>query len=545
MKKLYLDIMEAALKCYSTEQIQRYYEDVRTNGLKEHGFPRLTSNMGLLIAFGRIQENIPIFLKMMDLCCERIPVSPEAANDFSVREICLCIERLIEARTFPPKITDRWIERLKDIIPQKVYTVVAKTPDDNIDNWAVFAAVSEFFRDRLCQVDTTDFIDLQFETQFKKFDENGMYRDPNNPMVYDSVTRGLFQLALRYGYSGKWQKKLSELMSRASEKILFTQSVTGGFPFGGRSNQCIFNEMLQAADFEFHAARLKETNPQKAGQFKAGAVKSIELTFQNIDTYHSHVKNCYPPQDKFGCEPYAYFNKYMITVASNAYLAYLVADDSVLPTLPPDMEICALSKDFHKVFATGFGWSLEWDTDADFHYDANGLGRIHRKGAPETLLLSVPFPGKEKSYRIPENESPMCLCAYATVEGKRISGSDHGFSAIRSKKNKDHLLLEFDRELEGISLTESFLLSENQLIIRQNGGPNCGLLLPVLLFDGKENAVIQESEGQLCVSYHGYTAVYSFRGRIYGKKDYYNRNGIYTVYDVRTDSATVTVSEQG
>ena len=33
----------------------------------------------------------------------------------------------------------------------------------------------------------------------------------------------------------------------------------------------------------------------------------------------------------------------------------------------------------------------EYDTNADFHYDANGLGRIHRLGAPSAICLSVPF----------------------------------------------------------------------------------------------------------------------------------------------------------
>ena len=45
MKEKYIDLMEKALSAYTDEHILRYFGDVKTNGLKEHGFPRLTANM--------------------------------------------------------------------------------------------------------------------------------------------------------------------------------------------------------------------------------------------------------------------------------------------------------------------------------------------------------------------------------------------------------------------------------------------------------------------------------------------------------------------
>ena len=36
-----------------------------------------------------------------------------------------------------------------------------------------------------------------------------------------------------------------------------------------------------------------------------------------------------------GCEDYGFFNKYMITVASNIYMGYIFADDSIKPTSVP------------------------------------------------------------------------------------------------------------------------------------------------------------------------------------------------------------------
>ena len=84
MKEQYINLMEKALSAYSDEHILRYFNDVKSNGLTEHGFPRLTANIGILIAHNRRLDLLPIFIKMMDLCCDQIPLV-KAANDFSVR----------------------------------------------------------------------------------------------------------------------------------------------------------------------------------------------------------------------------------------------------------------------------------------------------------------------------------------------------------------------------------------------------------------------------------------------------------------------------
>ena len=45
MKEKYLVLMEKTLSAYSSEHILRYFQQVKTNGLTEHGFPRLTANI--------------------------------------------------------------------------------------------------------------------------------------------------------------------------------------------------------------------------------------------------------------------------------------------------------------------------------------------------------------------------------------------------------------------------------------------------------------------------------------------------------------------
>ena len=207
MKEKYISLMERALYAYSDEHIKRYFDDVQRNGLTEHGFPRLTANIGILIAHGRRVDLLPIFLQMMEFCCKTIP-TVKAANDFSVREIINCLLAVEESGAVAIEDTQRWREYLKTIEPTSCYTQFATYPEEDIRNWALFTGVSEHFRQTAGLCDSSDFIDLQVESQLKFFDANGMYMDHkgsdvHHPLVYDLVSRALLAIVLNNGYRGK------------------------------------------------------------------------------------------------------------------------------------------------------------------------------------------------------------------------------------------------------------------------------------------------------------------------------------------------------
>ena len=109
MKERYLDLMEKALSAYTDAHIQRYFDDVKTNGLKEHGFPRLTANIGILIAHGRRTDLLPMFIEMMSVCCKMF-LRPyvKAANEFSVREVLCCIAEVEAAGVVDGEIISAW-----------------------------------------------------------------------------------------------------------------------------------------------------------------------------------------------------------------------------------------------------------------------------------------------------------------------------------------------------------------------------------------------------------------------------------------------------
>ena len=115
MKNTYIEIMDRAFQCYTEEQIADYYERVKTGGLTEHGFPRLASNLGILICHGRHKELLPLFVDLMDLCCEQMP-KVHAANDFSVREVVTCIIAVLATALFGFLL----ISELRRILRQQV-----------------------------------------------------------------------------------------------------------------------------------------------------------------------------------------------------------------------------------------------------------------------------------------------------------------------------------------------------------------------------------------------------------------------------------------
>ena len=125
MKERYIVLMEKALSAYTDEHILRYLSDVKANGLTEHGFPRLTANIGILIAHGRRKDLLPIFLEMMEICCDMF-LRPyvRAANEFSVREIVCCIAELEEAKAVDEDLVMRWKQKISEIIPEACYNKI-------------------------------------------------------------------------------------------------------------------------------------------------------------------------------------------------------------------------------------------------------------------------------------------------------------------------------------------------------------------------------------------------------------------------------------
>ncbi len=545
MKEMYIDMMEVVIGAYTDEHIKKYTQKICENGLTEHGYPRLTANLGILIANGRKNGLKDEFVKMMDLCCDKIPTALKThrgvGNDFAVKEIIFCLLELEEAEVFEKSVTDKWREKLAAIDPYTTYDEIAEVPPKKTGNWAAFGAASEQLRKYAKIGDESEFIENQINSQLLSFDENGMYRDPNEPIVYDMVTRLQLAVALHFGFDGKSRRELEDVLMKSADITLYMQSVSGEIPFGGRSNQFLHNEAFFAALCEFYAVQLKKRgNIELAGQFKYAA----RIAYESISPWLAaeqihHVKNYFDINSLYGCEGYAYFDKYMITTASWLYIAHIMADDAI-PEIPCPAEnggyICETSKYFHKLFCNFGGYFVEIDTNADSHYDSSGIGRIQYKGAPPAICLSVPF-AENPNYGLDvKNPSMLSICSGIKCGEEYLYTYNKTTEYCITDKqiNDKYLLIRMKCTLEnGIVIHQECKISENEVEICAEGQGEVSILFPAFEFDGEMQTVIHSTKNSTEVLYKGWICCYFTDNSIKDtERIYANRNGHYKCFAV-------------
>lgn len=549
MKERYFDLMEKALSAYTDEHIKNYFERVKAEGLTEHGFPRLTVNIGILICHGRRTDLLPLFCEMMRFCVDEIPTK-KAHNDFSVREVIFCLWEAEASGIIPKEETDYWRAKLSEIEPYACYTCCAKEkndPNPHLHNWAIFNSLSEYVRGKagLCEPD--EYIDIQLSTQMKWIDENGMYRDAivHPPIVYDLVPRGLLSMLLHFGYRGEYYEQIDAALRKAGLLTLDMQSVTGELGFGGRSNGFIHNESWITLVCAFEAARYKrEGNMALASRFMTAADRALDVVEHWLSKEGiRHIKNRYPIDSGYGCEVYAYFDKYMITAASFLYASYLMTDDSIPydKNAPLGDVTCVTSSDFHKVFMRRGSYALEFDTNGDPHYDASGLGRVHKADKPSAICLSCPCPPENANYVTEAGVSPLSICP-----GRLIEAGEARFATL-----SPHTLVSltedtatFTCEVEGETLSASYFVDETGVTVTVSGEGRIALLLPAFAFDGETETEIAASEHSISIFYENAVCRYVTDGTVADSVCYgANRNGRYRGYYAEAEKVlTVKIS---
>lgn len=536
-KNIYLDLMQKAVEAYSMEQVEDYIHSVETEGIKEHGYARLTSNIGILIAHGRLPEYRQTFEHMMDVCMKELPVAKinnktkvGTGNDFAVKEIVCCILELEAAGTFRKEKTDQWRNALAVCKAGKIYDCQPRPGGKNANNWCVFGAASECARLMAGIGGEKEFAERYISDQVRFFDENGMFKDPHQPMLYDIVTRLQFMSALSFGYDGPTRDILEEHLLKSAFHTIELQSVTGEMPYGGRSNQFLHNDTALAAVFEFYASWMKRRGDLDAARrFKAAAMRAVRsLDFWLEQKPVTHIKNRYPTETGYGCENYAYFKKYMVTMGSWAYLAYRFADDTIEPaTRKEPASTFVTSPDFHRILMNSGNYSLEFDINAEKPYDCNGLGRFQKRGSPCTIALASPCAGSKPNYRMDiVNEGPLSI----SPEWKK-------YEVVEAVPGK--LVL-----TDGNQIWETSL-SRRGLRMTLEGKGDLHMTIPAFLFDGETETRVDCTESSIVISYKGWRCRWKIHngtfvntGKVYG-----NRNGhLLRIDAVGKDGMTLTAS---
>ena len=537
----YLGVMERAVSAYSDARIESFVAEVERDGVQEHGFPRLAANLGVLVANGRLADKKPVLVRMLTAACRdacKGMMPPKSGgNEFSVKELVLAVVELEKAGTFPKETTDRWRADLTSVVATNCYTTGRlKVGEPRANNWVVFAAASEQARIAHGMGGDAAFVERYVEDQLRWFDANGMYKDPHQPAVYDFVTRLQFMHVLDWGYDGPSRAALEAQLERSAEPTLKMQSACGEIPYGGRSNQFLHNNTFYAAVCEWYAARFaKRGETGKAARFAAAARRATEaLRPWLAERPVSHVKNRYPRETgkgvysakgDMGCERYAYFDKYMVTMGSWAMGAWCFAKAAKgLETAEGGESpfVFATTPDFHFVFLSAGDYSAQFDYNANAYYDCNGLGRLQRRGAPGTICLSTPC-AKKPGYRI---EAPNdAALAFAPV----VAG-DPKYELARQRA--DDRCAETEWKVGPVAWTVS--LSSEGLSATLEGEGELAVALPAFDFDGREKTVVTAAGKSLTIAYHGWICRYETDGKIVDTgRSACNRNGRYRRFEAR------------
>ena len=508
----YLDLAEVAVGAYDDARMEAYVREAETVGVQEHGFPRLAANLGRLVAAGRMQEKKPILERMLTVACAcaRKGMMPpkSGGNEFSVRELVSAVVALEKAGAFPAEKIGGWKADLASIDAQRCYTSSHYPFGDPVGhNWPLFGAASEQARIHYGLGGDPKFVEDWVSDQLRHFDRNGMYRDPHEPSVYDFIGRLCYMQILHFGYDGPCRAKLEEELIASAEPTLAMLSVCGEIPFGGRSNQFLHNNTMYAAVAEWYAAFFtKRGDAAMASRFRSAAARAIAALEPWVkDGQVFHVKNRFPKpaasgernvgQKWFGCEGYAYFDKYMVTMGTWAVLADEFAEAQSIPEPGdcPPLDF-STSEHFHWRFVQSRNYTVQEDWNANTNYDATGIGRIHRRGAPTAICLSTPF-AERPSYHIGIERNPGPLAIGATGGKMSYKVDDWG---VRIK-------------------------------VQGNGS----LTLQVFEFDGEEVTRIDFDERMVAVFYRGWVCRYTTRGGTFADtaRKYFNRNGRYRRID--------------
>ena len=526
-KEGYLELVEAAVSSYSDGHINRYISDVERDGVQEHGFPRLAANLALLVANGRMSGKRDVLKRMMDICCEWAPKGKMKfeGNEFSVKELAVAISELEHAKTFPKSTTDVWRAGISAVDAEKCYRVQLPAGHPKANNWLIFGCASEQVRIALGMGGDAKRVEKYVADQLRWFDANGMYKDPNQPAVYDLVTRLQFMLILHYGYDGPSRAKLEELLDRSAGPTLAMLSAGGEIPYGGRSNQFLHNHTFYSAVCEWYAARYgAKGEKSKAAKFRLAARGAADALRRWLAVRPvRHVKNLYPRDEGIrvagvGCEGYAYFDKYMITMGSWAALAYLFADESV-PACPESTapSSFATTPDFHMVFLSAGEYSAQFDYSADIKYDCDGMGRLQRRGAPEAICMSTPCALKPKYRTETPNGSTLSFVPLGDGVLKPVGNGHDSKSAWAdwTHGGKDW----------------KCRLTEDGIESVLTGPGDVAMQLPAFAFDGEEMTEISPVGKSLTVRYKGWVCVFLTDGKIVDTgKSCCNRNGRYRIF---------------
>jgi hypothetical protein len=548
-KSLYLDIIEKVIDIYTTEYLWKMAKGeidfVICIGLRAAGA------IAYLLSEGRRPDLYELWLSLMYKSCEQFSlVFGHAEYDLAVKEVMIAL-KLMKDR-LPKEDFNYLYDRLKSIDPYKTYgCIIGENKDTGkLCNMTVYNSAGEYLRETEGMVDTAKYFDEHMPWAVSRFDDFGMWVPLDNSMLYDLTTRCQFSVMLYFGYDGKYAGAIDRNLEKGGMMTLLMQSAAFQIPYGGRSNQYLFNEALAASCCEYEARRhMKAGRKVLAGMFKRCARKSAETVYTRLVESRNHIKNYFDPTMAFGIDGYGTFHRYLIATAVFIGYGILFSDESI-KEYPCPSEIggyvLPTSDKFHKVFANCAGQSLEIETKADSRYDSTGLGRYHKAGFPIDLALSLPITSEPK-YRLPEdiprkNASICTGIEYGNGDVLWLCDQKDKLDAQLNVINETNREVSFSVEYRSkdettpFHVTETYTLNDEGLQIESavlsEDAESVLFSIPLFESNGRDVSAIDrtecEKESTVIVSVKPYRYILRGEGPVsIDKKPIANRNAIY------------------
>lgn len=478
---------------------------------------RFVGALGQLIKAGRCHDLTEACIKGYEADLERLD-DVEHAPEFWVKELMYAHEALKDKVQTQQR--EQWELVWKNHKPRQSYISSVKKLTNN---YLVFAAAGEFFKQQQGLNGDGELIEEAISQLLQDFTELGMYRDPNDPITYDLVTKQQLDLIRSYGYSGQHAERIKEICRRGAITSLLCQSPTGQMPYGGRSNQFHLVEAHFVCLCESQAKLYKQAgDPLTAGIFKRAARKaawSVKSWIADMEPFR-HLKQGFDPELMHGIDPYGFYAVYSLLAASLLGTAYHLANETIDEVITPAETggyVLELWPAFHKVFATCGGYHVEVDTRADHHYDATGLGRIHRDGVRGEASISASIPSSPR-YKIIEKYKPLRNLALGPAwidsndDERRLADFEEEIENVTTNVIAETPLgLEFEIVYQGDfgqcrKITEKYRLSQAGLsyeVTLDDPSLRPFILVPLIKTDGMKESRITIEDGEVSVEYRG------------------------------------------
>ena len=400
------------------------------------------------------------------------------------------------------------------------------------NNWNLVAMSGEALLQNMgVRTEHTDYVEKSLAAQIRVFNSpHGVYLE--GPMAYDHFPRLWLADLLADGYDGPYHAELAETLRRAALTSLFMQSPWGELPSGGRSAQHQWNEAEQCVTYEVFAARaLQGGDEELAGVYKRAAhlaLASMERWVRPSGEMQI-VKNWVDPAKGHAYEGYSAHSQYNLLPMSMLAIAYERAastENIAENPAPADIGGFVLNlPELHKVFANASGTYLEIDTNADHHYDATGLIRVHMRNlapqlGPSDSILAKP------TYRVPA-DSPQAQNTGVGVAWQNSQAEWHRVGELSKEQiqkievktlaatpQRVEFEVIYSGDLFGVTqIIEHYKLSAGRVELTTEVPNYAGPLRyvwPILADDGRRKSEIRVNEKTVSVSRQGETMAQTF-----------------------------------